>query len=377
MELLPMEKRIFIVFSLTGLFARAMSSSATLSSIATHQSPPTTTSTKMPRRPAMVEQALEANAPLYYFGLGSNMLRSKLENRSSRGKIEVLSFEPAIVHNARLAFNMRGFVPLEPAMGSLEPTTYEEGECPSRPLLAYEKAECHGALVLLTPENYLKVMESEGVSSDNPNNSQTGYEEVVVTAVPYDTSKPPVQAVALRARPESRLLQDPAPSARYMQILRQGAAELGLFKCYQDFLAAHPIQQTPTWIKQVAVNNLIFTFTLNSMIARRRPSGGGRGGGNNNNPMSPRNALSRMQSWILFRLYVPPTRPVALRQLSDLATAAVLLPGATAGAIIRLYRHVTQTEHPPFIRLILGLVHAADHDKPNQHEKKEAEASAA
>jgi hypothetical protein len=297
-------------------------------------------------RPALVEEAFKANEPLYYFGLGSNMLRSKLENRSMKSKIEVLSFEPAVVHNHRLAFNMRGFVPLEPAMGSLEPTGYAPGERPGRPLLAYDKPECHGALIQLTPENYEKVMESEGISKDNPN---SGYEEVLVTAVPYDSTKSPVQAIALRARPHVRLYQDPAPSARYMQILREGATELGLSPCYQEFLASHPVQQTPTWMKNLAVHNLIFTFTLNTMI----------GGAGSGSPMARRSLVSKVQSWILFRCYVPPNRPMLLRSLSDLVTTAVLLPGAVAGVGIRVYRHVSKTEHPPFMKRILGLVHDA------------------
>jgi hypothetical protein len=307
-------------------------------------------------RPALVEQALQSNTPLYYFGLGSNMLRSKLENRSAKGRIEAMSFEPAVVHNHRLAFNMRGFVPLEPAMGSLEPTDddghYQEdkGEPNSRPLLAYERPECHGALVLLTPEDYEKVMESEGISKNNL--SSSGYEEVVVTAVPYDTSKPPVQAVALRARPHVRLRRDPAPSKRYMQILRDGAAELGLAESYQSFLAAHPVQQTPAWMKKLAVHNLIFTFTLNTAMASRDGASGAGG-----NPMARRSLVSKVQTWLLFRCYVPPTQSAVRRIISDAAMAVVLLPGAVAGAGIRWYRHVSKTEHPPFMRRILGLVH--------------------
>ena len=119
-------------------------------------------------RPALVTEALtRRDAPLYYFGLGSNMLRSKLENRGVNGsnstssKIEVLGMQPAVVPGYRLSFNMRGFAPLEPGMGSLEPVTNSS----SQPLLAYDKPECHGALVLLTPDNYEKVMASEGVGS--------------------------------------------------------------------------------------------------------------------------------------------------------------------------------------------------------------------
>jgi hypothetical protein len=333
---------IMTILPLVALFALVQSSSTS-----NMNQPPAAT------RPVLVEQALQSNTPLYYFGLGSNMLQSKLENRSSKGKIQALSFEPAVVHNHRLAFNMRGFVPLEPAMGSLEPVESTErddgGRRPSRPLLAYEKPECHGALVLLSPEDYEKVMESEGISKNNLNSS--GYEEVVVTAVPYDTSKAPVLAVALRARQHVRLHRDPAPSKRYMQILRDGAAQLGLAESYQNFLASHPVQHTPGWIKQLAVHNLIFTFTLNTALNRGGTAAGG------GNPMARRSLVSKIQTWLLFRCYVPPTRSAFKRALSDAAVSAVLLPGALAGVGIRWYRHVSKTEHPPFMKRILGLVH--------------------
>ena len=110
-------------------------------------------------RPDLVLDALEHDKPLYYFGVGSNLSRKKLEGRSICGKkIHVLSMEPCIIPNHRLAFNTRGFPPLEPAMGSLEPlpSFYEtvrnngDGDCDkleqqrrlSRALKSYEREEC-------------------------------------------------------------------------------------------------------------------------------------------------------------------------------------------------------------------------------------------
>eukprot|EP00977_Amphora_coffeiformis_P001261 scaffold261_cov170-Amphora_coffeaeformis.AAC.9 len=130
-------------------------------------------------RPEYILNALSRGENLHYFGLGSNMLRSTVENRSSNGKIHVISMEPAIVPNHWLAFNMPGFLPLEPGMGSLEPLG--GGKKRSRPLLAYKKPECHGARILLDPENYERVMQSEGVSH---NSTRGGYEEIVVNAYP-------------------------------------------------------------------------------------------------------------------------------------------------------------------------------------------------
>jgi hypothetical protein len=296
-----------------------------------------------PQRPALVTESLAQQKHLYYFGYGSNMLRSKLENRGvNQSQIGIIEMEPAVVLNHRLSFNMRGFAPLEPGMGALEPV-----DSGSRPLLAYHKPECHGALVTLTPENYEKVMASEGVSFNQTN---PGYEEVVVTAIPYDLSKPPVQAITLRARSHVRLSKDPCPSERYMKILREGARELNLKPCYQDFLNMHPVQQVPKWLKQIAIRNLIATFTISATLKWR--------------------GLSRLQSWFLFRVYVPSNAHPFLRTVSNLLTAALLLPGAATGALIKFYFQVTSKELPPFLQRFIKLLEASETENESAEKPK-------
>ncbi|CAB9522446.1 expressed unknown protein [Seminavis robusta] len=292
----------------------------------------TTATPQPPTRPELVTQSLEKNADLYYFGLGSNMLRQKLENRAIDGsKINVKSFQPAVVYNYRLAFNMKGFPPLEPGMGSLEPTTscmdaeqqLQQLNQPStkqqdnahssisKPLCAYQENECHGALVRLSAEDYEKVMRSEGVGHGR---SDQGYEEVVVDAVPYKGRV--VQAVALRARSHVRLSQDPAPSQRYMDILKQGAQELGLAPAYVDFLNQHPVQQSSAWTRRIAVCNLaLYSSQLVSFQSK----------------------LRKLQVWLLWRVYVPPTANVLQRILSELAIGMILLPGAIPGSLCFLH----------------------------------------
>ena len=105
---------------------------------------PSTTSIS---RPAMVTRAIESNTNLYYFGIGSNMLKSKLEGRGvNNTNIEIISIEPGVAKRHRLAFNMKGFVPLEPAMGGCEPCDNDDDD----------EMDCHGALCEVTPENYDK-----------------------------------------------------------------------------------------------------------------------------------------------------------------------------------------------------------------------------
>lgn len=277
----------------------------------------------IPDRPALVKRALEEKRDIYYFGLGSNMLRSKVENRSICGtKIKIKCMVPATISGHRLAFNMRGFPPLEPGMGALEPIVENEGKKATRALLEYHGKECHGALIRLSSEDYERVMRSEGVGS-RPN---PGYEEVVVTAVPYNKFRRPVQAVALRARGHVRLDVDPAPSLRYMEILREGAKELGIKSCYREFLDEHPVAVNSPILRRVAVCNLVWTVFVSSRLKLRM--------------------ISKIQSWFLWKIYVSPTAPLPLRISSEIATIMVLMPGAILGYFILRYMRLTNTMSP-------------------------------
>jgi hypothetical protein len=285
-----------------------------------------------PERPQLVRDALERNRPIYYFGLGSNMSRKKLENRGVNGtKIGILTMEAGFIPRYRLAFNLRGFPPIEPGMGSLEPV-----DAKSKALLAYEHEECHGALVKLSPENYEKVMRSEGVGGDS---NDPAYEEIVVDVYPYKRPGKPVKAVALRARPHARLSYDPCPSTRYMKILKEGAKELGLKTCYQDFLARHPVQAMTGWQKKEAIYNLIFTWSLSSTLKWR--------------------GISMFQSRLLYLFYALPSAPVGVRVFNDFVTAVILLPGALFGYLFfHIWRLTGKT--PPFVTRIISLFADSD-----------------
>ena len=286
-------------------------------------------------RPALVQEALAANADLYYFGVGSNLSRSKVESRAvDKSPIQIKSMEPALVHGYRLAFNMRGFPPLEPGMGSIEPLLPEDepAAADSRPLLPYERQECHGALIRVTAENYEKIMRSEGVGNHS-NNTNTGYEEVVLDVTPYKGKV--VRAVALRARPQSRLARDPCPSQRYMDILREGARELGLRPCYQEWLQNHPVQRNVRLVEQMAVRNLAFTFGVSQVLKTR--------------------ILSKLQSELLFAVYVPSGDNHAgfKSAASHVATGLILFPGAVLGWLWLLVRRVVGKPPSPMMKLML------------------------
>ena len=105
-----------------------------------------------------------------------------------RGETGVLERVPALVRDHRLAFNLRMFPPLEPAMASIEPSAGED---------------CEGALYTLTRQGYDELWKSEGGAMERP-----GYEELVVTAEACGES---VQAITLRAASARKLkLAQPA-----------------------------------------------------------------------------------------------------------------------------------------------------------------------
>jgi len=303
----------------------------TIASLTKSIQPPT----PLIKRPELVRNALKNNQPIHYFGLGSNMSRKKIENRGLNGtSIEILNMEAAVVPNYRLAFNMRGFPPLEPGMGSLEPV-----ETDSTRILSYKDAECHGALVKISPENYEKLMKSEGVG--NENGADQGYDEIIVEAYPYGSNtnddgdrekkREPILAVALRARPHLRLNFDPCPSARYMKILKEGASELKLTPSYQEFLARIPVQQMSTWQKEQAIYSIMFTISLSIVLKSR--------------------IFNKLQNRLLFLVYAPFSAPAVVKVISTFLTSIILMPTAILGVFLFHFFKLTGKTPPAFTRI--------------------------
>ena len=211
-------------------------------------------------------------------------------------------------------------------MASLEPVK-SNAICwtHSGALHANADLSCHGALMKLTPEMYEKIWISEGGRSP-----KSVYEEVVVTVYPYDEDKEPVQAVALRTREHLRLDQDLCPSSRYMSILCQGAAELGLQQYYQEWLKTHPVQRVPWILRKVALYNAVLYITMLRVL--KMPS------------------LLRFQSWLVWQVYVPSTRPLVQRILSNISMGVILFPGSIMGCVVRAYMYVAGVQLHPMLK---------------------------
>ena len=208
----------------------------------------TAAATQAPARP-LPANVCTADGSVRYFAFGSNLLRSKMD---TRGETEVIDVKAATVPGQRLAFNMRMFPPLEPAMASLEPC---EGDT------------CEGALYTLTRQGYESLWRSEGGSMERP-----GYEEVVVSTSDGE------QAITLRAAPWMRMRTDAPPSERYKQIILQGATELGLSESYLARLKAVPSAKPSAALTAIArahgvVAVLLFRLKLrNALLPLRAAS---------------------------------------------------------------------------------------------------------
>ncbi|KAL9190333.1 hypothetical protein ACHAXT_007544 [Thalassiosira profunda] len=279
-----------------------------------------------PHRPQELLDLIEKGEDIYYFGVGSNLSRTRLENRSVCGKkIHPITMEPCFIRHCRLAFNLRALPPVEPAMGSLEPlpSFYEAEDAKeghhrtivkrsdSQALVAFGGSECHGALIKLSAHDYELVFRSEGGDLGR----MCSYEEIMVKCIPYDTSKQPVWAVAYRVREHARIAVDACPSRRYMTLIRQGAEELGLEESYRKWLDAHPVQETSRITKSLGKNSIVFNFTLSFALKTR--------------------VHMTLQGKMLFLVYVLPTAPRWKRAASEVASIVILLPTACLGVALR------------------------------------------
>ena len=111
------------------------------------------------------------------------------------------------------------------------------------------------------------------------------------------------------------LRRDGVPSARYLGIIEEGARELGLVD-YADALSKRPRANPSGFLRAVAGAHGVVSLTL----YRRNLS----------------HLLAPLRS-ACFVLTYGGRRPW-LRALSEALTAAVLLPTAAVGSVIRLYR---------------------------------------
>ena len=230
-----------------------------------------------------------------YFAFGSNLGAEKLRNRGYNGTaISWESRRAATVRGYRLAFNMRMFPPLEPAMASIEPAA---------------GATCEGCVVVLDRASYDALWRSEGGAMARP-----PYEQLVVRAEALGGGGEAVAAITLRAAPWARLRRDAPPSARYLDLIVAGARELGLPSARA--LAARAAARPSRALRALAAAHGVVAIALFRLGLGR--------------------ALAPLRAGCYAVQYAGPSR--ARRALSELATMALLAPTALVGALVRAAR---------------------------------------
>lgn len=260
---------------------------------------------------AYAGQSESERGTVLYLGYGSNLSNETF--RGNRG-IKPISQVNVQVPSLRLTFDLPGLPYAEPCFansGARDPENdppRETGDVEDEktPLLAqklskdkYRKDRWHkgliGVVYEVTPEDYAHIIQTEGGGSS--------YHDIVVDChpfapgdlkapVPQNPTLPSFKAHTLFA-PASPAGEDPPkdggrfqrpdtsyaqPSARYLKLMTDGAAELGLPYEYQDYLHAlrpYTITQNKQRIGQFVLLGvwapmIVFVFAMGRMFADDR-----------------------------------------------------------------------------------------------------------
>ncbi|CAG9464816.1 unnamed protein product [Pedinophyceae sp. YPF-701] len=219
---------------------------------------------------------------VWYFAYGANMAPSKAEG--ARGLRTEMS-SPAVLRDWRLLFAHRGGFATPLPRAAVDEVCAASG----RGLIDGTPQDVHGVLHRLTPSDMQRLagMEHE-------------YWPVEVQVEPYQNSPAAaaagarVRAVAFVTPPERCVAPDAPPTARYLGLLREGAAHWGLDAAYARWLeGAVPSVDG----KERGAAHYASAFTGEDMAAwpkirtgadgRRKKGRGGRGGGGRGRGRTP------------------------------------------------------------------------------------------
>ncbi|KAL9655760.1 hypothetical protein ABK040_004987 [Willaertia magna] len=158
----------------------------------------------------------QQQSDVYYFAFGANMATRVL---TGRRKVHPKESHPCYVNNFELSFCMKGVPYFEPSFASIQEK---------------DKAIVHGVVHLITREDMDQIRRTEGGNGHD----NVGYKEIIVEANIYSssdrTSYRKVNAIALQACKID--IVDALPSARYLNILREGAKEFNLDETWIHYL---------------------------------------------------------------------------------------------------------------------------------------------
>lgn len=156
--------------------------------------------------------------PVNYFAYGSNMKLSVVSKRI--GKYDIENMQPGVLSNYRLCFNIPGIPLVEPSFASISRRS---------------GADVYGAIVTMPAPAFAALAASEGV----PFAYRTRSVKVMNTLTgEYMEAKTFIGAQTFP------LGLEVPPSRYYLDLLREGACEIGLSDRYCQYLRS--IQPSPT-----------------------------------------------------------------------------------------------------------------------------------
>ncbi|OBT39502.1 hypothetical protein VE00_10400 [Pseudogymnoascus sp. WSF 3629] len=187
--------------------------------------------------------SFSSSASVWYFAYGSNMRASVMTGRG----LHIAATQAVVLPSHMLTFDIFGIPYTEPAMASISPRPRPHSGIQNRCGIPLEQApDVHGAAYLLSKSDFTKLVLSEGAG--------TAYREIEVEALVLpppgnvtDTSEVTVEVTSASTSIRAKTLvarypfrPNAAPSARYLDVLVQGAQELGLPVSYVEYLQSLP-----------------------------------------------------------------------------------------------------------------------------------------
>lgn len=166
-----------------------------------------------------------------------------------------------MLHSQRLVFSMPGVPFREPGFASVhsEDEGVHDGDAP----------DVHGVVHRVTRAQWRHILETEGAAGTH---DDMGYGVYAVEVEAYDGRVLP--ALTLRTLPKSIVQlkgRSALPSHRYLQLIREGAADHGLDPEYQTWLAGLTHYEAAGWRQRVGaalVGGVVFALLLPVFLAR-------------------------------------------------------------------------------------------------------------
>ncbi|UJR10557.1 hypothetical protein I4U23_014757 [Adineta vaga] len=178
---------------------------------------------------------------VYNFAYGSNMCPKVL---SGRRKIRPLESIPGVLEGWQLTFDLRGIPGVEPCFGNIK-------ENP--------ESEIHGILHKMTNTDFKYLLTTEGGSGVDAN----GYIPYRVNVHAYDGRTIEAYTLVVRQVSPSILTHHALPSARYVGLLRSGAAHHKIHPLYIEYLQSLPsIERNKPIMVLVIIEILLLVILL-------------------------------------------------------------------------------------------------------------------